>query len=61
MYGVEKYVRESGLEATLLELVRLRASQMNGCAYCIDMHVSKEALAVHGHTPSGVSPDADGG
>ena len=44
MYGLEKYVRESGLEKALLELVRLRASQMNGCAYCIDMH-SKDARA----------------
>jgi AhpD family alkylhydroperoxidase len=44
MYGVEKYVRESGLETRLLELVRLRASQMNGCAYCIDMH-TKDARA----------------
>jgi AhpD family alkylhydroperoxidase len=44
MYGLEKHVRESGLETSLLELVRLRASQMNGCAYCIDMH-SKDARA----------------
>jgi AhpD family alkylhydroperoxidase len=44
MYGVEKYVRESGLETKLLELVRLRASQTNGCAYCIDMH-TKDARA----------------
>jgi AhpD family alkylhydroperoxidase len=35
---VEEYVRGSGLEGSLLELVRLRASQMNGCAYCVDMH-----------------------
>jgi len=44
MWGLEKYVRECGLEAPLLELVRLRASQMNGCAYCIDMH-TKDARA----------------
>jgi AhpD family alkylhydroperoxidase len=44
MFGVEKYARESGLEAPLLELVRLRASQINGCAYCIDMH-TKDARA----------------
>lgn len=44
MGGLEKYVRESGLETSLLELVRMRASQMNGCAYCIDMH-SKDARA----------------
>ena len=39
------YVRHCGLEHTLLELVKLRASQMNGCAWCIDMH-SKELRAV---------------
>ncbi|HEX5431870.1 MAG TPA: carboxymuconolactone decarboxylase family protein [Bryobacteraceae bacterium] len=44
MYGIEKYVKECGLEAPLLELVRMRASQMNGCAYCLDMH-SKDARA----------------
>jgi AhpD family alkylhydroperoxidase len=35
---LEGYVRKSGLEHSLLELVKLRASQLNGCAYCIDMH-----------------------
>ncbi len=44
MYGLEKYVRSSGLEPSLLELVRVRASQINGCAYCIDMH-TKNARA----------------
>jgi AhpD family alkylhydroperoxidase len=44
MFGVEKYARQSGLEKSLLELVRLRASQINGCAYCIDMH-TKDARA----------------
>ncbi len=38
MRELETYVKQSGLEASLLELVRLRASQINGCAYCIDMH-----------------------
>jgi len=38
LLGVEKYVNGSGLEPTLLDLIRLRASQINGCAYCIDMH-----------------------
>jgi AhpD family alkylhydroperoxidase len=37
-------VRESGLEPALLELVNMRASQINGCAYCLDMH-SKDARA----------------
>jgi AhpD family alkylhydroperoxidase len=38
LLGVEKYLHGSGLEANLLDLIRLRASQLNGCAYCIDMH-----------------------
>jgi len=38
MLGLEKYLRKSGLEESLLDLVKLRASQINGCAYCIDMH-----------------------
>src|SRR5579864_6986552 len=44
MLGLEKYVRQSGLETSLLDLIKLRASQINGCAYCIDMH-SKDARA----------------
>lgn len=42
--GVEDYVRRSGLERRLIELVKLRASYMNGCAYCVDMH-TKDARA----------------
>jgi AhpD family alkylhydroperoxidase len=37
-------VKDSGIEPALLELVKLRASQINGCAYCIDMH-AKDARA----------------
>jgi AhpD family alkylhydroperoxidase len=44
LLGVENYVRESGLEHSLLELVKLRASQINGCGYCVDMH-AKDARA----------------
>jgi AhpD family alkylhydroperoxidase len=44
MFGLERYTRGCGLELSLLELVRLRASQMNGCAFCIDMH-TKDARA----------------
>src|SRR5690349_19106176 len=44
MYGLERYVRGCGLEASLLELVKMRASQINGCAFCLDMH-SKDARA----------------
>src|SRR5690606_33092366 len=45
MRGVEKYVRESGLERSLYELVKIRASQINGCAYCIDMHPKEARIA----------------
>jgi AhpD family alkylhydroperoxidase len=44
MLGLEKYVSQSRLEPSLLELIRFRASQINGCAYCLDMH-SKDARA----------------
>jgi AhpD family alkylhydroperoxidase len=44
MRGLEEAVREGGLEDSLLELVRTRASQINGCAYCLDMH-TKDARA----------------
>ncbi|MEO6970589.1 MAG: carboxymuconolactone decarboxylase family protein [Chthoniobacterales bacterium] len=42
MLGLEQYARHSGLEPSLLELVKMRASQINGCAFCLDMH-SKDA------------------
>jgi AhpD family alkylhydroperoxidase len=42
--ALEQYVRQCGLEMPLLELVKLRASYMNGCAYCVDMH-AKDARA----------------
>jgi AhpD family alkylhydroperoxidase len=38
MWGLEEYVHQTGLEPALLELVKLRASLINGCAYCADMH-----------------------
>lgn len=44
MLGLEAAVQASTLEPELLELVKLRASQLNGCAYCLDMH-SKDARA----------------
>lgn len=49
MLALESSIKASGLEHGLAELVRLRASQINGCAYCIQMHVT-DALA-HGETP----------
>ena len=38
MRGLEEYLHGCGLEESLLHLVKLRASQINGCAYCLDMH-----------------------
>ena len=45
MLALEKYVHKCGLDSKLLELVKMRASQINGCAYCLDMH-SKDARAL---------------
>jgi AhpD family alkylhydroperoxidase len=42
--SLDSYVEDCGLEPLLLELVKMRASQINGCAYCLDMH-SKDARA----------------
>lgn len=44
MLQLEKVAPESGLDPILLELVRIRASQLNGCAFCLDMH-TKDARA----------------
>ena len=38
MRGLESYLHTCGLEENLIHLIKLRASQLNGCAYCIDMH-----------------------
>ena len=59
---LEGYVQKSSLEKTLLELVKLRASQINGCAYCVDIHTQDarkqgeserrlHAVAVWKHSP----------
>jgi len=39
--GLEKYASSSGLESSLYELIKIRASQINGCAYCLDMHTAE--------------------
>jgi AhpD family alkylhydroperoxidase len=41
MMGLHMFVRNCGLDHSLLELVKLRASQINGCAHCIDMHTKE--------------------
>lgn len=38
LLAIEKYIAESGLEPKLIHLIKMRASQINGCAYCLDMH-----------------------
>ncbi|MGB7281118.1 MAG: carboxymuconolactone decarboxylase family protein [Candidatus Acidiferrum sp.] len=45
MFALEQYIAGCGLEPTLVHLLKMRASQINGCAYCIDMH-SKDARAL---------------
>ncbi|KFF04175.1 carboxymuconolactone decarboxylase family protein [Flavobacterium reichenbachii] len=49
LFGITGYLKKSGLEKSLVDLVDFRVSQINSCAYCLDMH-SKEALAA-GETP----------
>jgi AhpD family alkylhydroperoxidase len=49
MLNMESYVRNSQIPPLLRELIKIRASQINGCAYCIDMH-TEEALFL-GETP----------
>ncbi len=44
MYALGKYLNKCGLESNLQELIKTRASQINGCAYCLDMH-TKDAHA----------------
>src|SRR5512137_2382754 len=44
VFALEHYANNCGLERSLLDLIRVRASQIYGCAYCIDMH-AKEARA----------------
>ncbi|TSJ47883.1 carboxymuconolactone decarboxylase family protein [Fluviicola chungangensis] len=48
MYGLQGYIEKSTLTKTHQELIKIRASQINGCTYCIDMH-TKDALK-HGET-----------
>ena len=45
MLGLEKFIHESSIDQKLVHLLEMRASQINGCAYCLDMH-SKDARAV---------------
>lgn len=45
LLALETYLDAHGLEPLLMELVRIRASQINGCAYCLDMHI-KDARAL---------------
>jgi len=45
MHFLEHYIHHSGLDESLVHLIKFRASQLNGCAYCLDMH-SKDARAL---------------
>lgn len=41
MFGLEKYINSAALNPRLKELIKIRASQINGCAYCIQMHTEQ--------------------
>jgi AhpD family alkylhydroperoxidase len=43
--GIERYVRSGPMERALTELIKLRASQLNGCAFCLDMHAGEARAA----------------
>nr|WP_299389019.1 carboxymuconolactone decarboxylase family protein [Allomuricauda sp.] len=45
IFGLESYLQQSGLKKVHYKLIKIRASQINGCAFCIDMH-TKEALTL---------------
>ena len=45
MFGLEKYLSKTNLDASLKELIKIRVSQINGCAYCIDLH-TREARSM---------------
>ncbi|HVC21255.1 MAG TPA: carboxymuconolactone decarboxylase family protein [Vicinamibacterales bacterium] len=57
MVGLERYLGSCGLEASLVHLIKLRASQINGCAYCLDMHW-KDLRAIGEHEQRLYSLDA---
>src|SRR5687767_9621166 len=50
MYALEGYVRKTALQKTFKELIKIRASQLNSCAYCIEMHTADARK--HGETES---------
>ena len=50
LMALEEQIQSTGLEKSLIELVKIRASQINGCAFCIEMH-TREALQA-GETPA---------
>lgn len=53
--AVETYIQRSGLPTSLVDLVKMRASQINGCAFCLDMH-SKDARKLGGNGAAALSP-----
>lgn len=53
MLGLETYVLHCGLERSLIELIKLRTSQINACAYCVDMH-AKDGRDGGGHAGKGM-------
>ena len=66
MLGLEKFIRESSIEEKLVHLLKMRASQINGCAYCLDMRgrwgrrssgsTASTPGARHPITPNAIAP-----
>ncbi len=54
--GLERHVRDSGLDHQLYDLVKIRSSQLNGCAFCLDMHNRDARAAVRTSVVSTYSP-----
>jgi Carboxymuconolactone decarboxylase family len=60
LVALESYVHESGLNHSLIDLVKTRASQINGCAYCIHMHNQNRSVGAGCRRPSGSRLDGAG-
>jgi AhpD family alkylhydroperoxidase len=67
LYGLGRYLEQSGLEHSLLDLMATRASQINGCAYCMDMHTRTRGLVARASSagtcsmPSAIAPSTASG
>jgi AhpD family alkylhydroperoxidase len=61
LYALDGFLKQSSLDPVVWELVKIRASQLNGCAFCVDMHAfaAHEAGESLESTPRGTAPLRD--